>query len=63
MDNKDLLFLVGVTVLLLWLSKIVLNWATPPLPDILLLAAIAGFATVAITTLFRLVYQTIYSLL
>ncbi len=63
MDNKDLLFLVGITALLLWLSKIFLNWATPPLPDMFLLAAIAGFATVAIITLFRLVYQTIYSLL
>jgi serine/threonine-protein kinase len=63
MDNKDLLFFVGLTVALLWLSKSFFNLQIPPFPETLLLAAIAGFATVAIVALFRLVYQTIYTLL
>jgi serine/threonine protein kinase len=63
MDNKDLLFFVVLTVVLLWLGKWVFNLQSQPFPEIMLLAAIAGFGTIAIVALFRLLYQTIYGLL
>ena len=63
MDNKDLLFFVVLTAALLWLSKIFFNLQSQPFPEIMLLAAIAGFGTIALVALFRLLYQTIYGLL
>lgn len=62
-DNKDMLFFVVLTAALLWLGKLFFNLQIQPVPEILLLAAIAGFGTIALVALFRLIYQTIYSLL
>jgi serine/threonine protein kinase len=70
MDNKDLLFFVnGITFVALIAGFFFLKLAIPfnvPLPVIAAIAVLgilAGFSAVAITTLFRLIYQIIYSML
>jgi serine/threonine protein kinase len=63
MDNKDLLFFVGITAALLWISKLLFNLQIPAIPEIMLLAGIAGFGSIALVALFRLLYQTIYGFL
>ncbi len=63
MDNKDLLVFVVITAVLLWLGKWLLNLQIQAFPEIILLAAIAGFGTIALVALFRLLYQTIYGFL
>jgi serine/threonine protein kinase len=63
MDNKDLLFFVGITAVLLWVSKLLFNLQIQAIPEIMLLAGIAGFGSIALVALFRLLYQTIYGFL
>lgn len=63
MDNKDLLFFVGITTVLLWVSKSLFNLQIQAIPEIMLLAGIAGFGSIALVALFRLLYQTIYGFL
>jgi serine/threonine protein kinase len=63
MDNKDLLFFVGITAALLWVGKLIFNLQIPAIPEIMLLAGIAGFGSIALVALFRLLYQTIYGFL
>jgi len=73
MDNKDLLFFLnGITSIALFAGLLILKPALPvfianvPLPwfaVIVLLAFLAGVGAVAVTTLFRLIYQVIYAML
>lgn len=64
MDNKDVLVLINLGSLLLvavlgWAFK----WNLPALPIFMAICFTAGFATTAVMTLFRLIFQLLYSIL
>jgi len=63
MDNKDLLAADVVSLILLIGVGFLFKLTFPPLTNMVLLSAIAGVSLVAITTLFRLIYTFLFSLL
>jgi hypothetical protein len=63
MDNKDLLAADVVSLIVLIGVGFLFKLTFPPLTAMLLLSAIAGVSLVAITTLFRLIYTFLFSLL
>jgi hypothetical protein len=68
LDNKDLLLFVNVGTVLALLGmqlfvKIPQLANLPDIQSLLLIAAIAGFAAVTCMTLFRLIFQLLYSIL
>ncbi len=63
LDNKDLLAADVVSLLLVIAVGFFGKLAIPPFQIILLLCLIAGISLVAITTLFRLIYRFLFSLL
>jgi len=62
-DNKDLLAADVVSFLIVLGVQFLFKLPFPPLQIVLLLSAIAGVSLVAITTLFRLIYTFLFSLL
>ena len=54
-EGKDLPLIAGITVLALFLLPVLHRGF--PLPQVLIIAALAGTAAIAVTALFRLIYQ------
>jgi serine/threonine protein kinase len=63
MDNKDLLAADVVSILLVLGVGFLFKLPLPPVQIMALLSAIAGISLVAVTTLFRLIYTLLFSLL
>ncbi len=63
MDNKDLLAADVVSFLIVVGVGFLFKLSLPPITTIVLLSAIAGVSLVAVTTLFRLIYTFLFSLL
>lgn len=63
LDNKDLTAGVVLTVLIVFGVQFLFQLNLPPLEIIALLSAIAGVSLVAVTSLFRLIYTFLFSLL
>jgi len=64
LDNKDMVVFVNILSILLVLGlQFFFKWNLPNVGVIALISAIAGCATVAVMTLFRLLFNIIYSIL
>jgi hypothetical protein len=63
MDNKDLLAADVVSLLIVVGAGFLFKLPFPPVQVTVLLSAIAGVSLVAVTTLFRLIYTLLFSLL
>ncbi len=63
MDNKDLLAADVVSLLIVVGAGFLFKLPFPPIQVTLLVSAIAGVSLVAVTTLFRLIYTLLFSLL
>ncbi len=64
LDNKDMVVFVNILSILLILGlQFFFKWNLPSFGVMALVCAIAGFATVAVMTLFRLLFHIIYSVL
>jgi serine/threonine-protein kinase len=64
LDNKDVLVFVNIlSILVVGALQFFLKWNLPNLGTIALICGTAGFATVALMTIFRLVFQILFSIL
>ena len=64
LDNKDMVVFVNIlSIMLVFGLQFFLKWNLPSFGVMALVCAIAGFATVAVMTLFRLLFHIIYSVL
>ncbi len=63
LDNKDLVAVDIVSILIVLALQLLFRLNLPPVPTMALLSAIAGVSLVAVTSLFRLIYTFLFSLL